>query len=93
MYGLTQLYQTLQNAIDNAAQYNIMIGEVNTDRGSQLYANKGGKSQFQIYLESMGIKHIVSRKNNPQTNGKVEKFWLEFRTPHFRIVNYSAHNR
>ena len=70
--------QTLQNAIENAAQYNIMIREVNTDRGSQFHANKGGKSQFQIYLESMGIKHVVSRKNNPQTNGKVERFWLEY---------------
>jgi len=51
---------------------------VNTERGSQFYANKGGKSQFQKYLEDLGIKHVVSRKNNPQTNGKVERFWLEY---------------
>jgi transposase InsO family protein len=69
---------TLQNAIVHASRYNIVIREVNTDRGSQFYANKGGKSQFQRYLESVGIKHVVSRKNNPQTNGKVERFWLEY---------------
>ena len=51
---------------------------MNTERGSQFYANKGGKSQFQKYLEDLGIKHVVSRKNNPQTNGKVERFWLEY---------------
>ena len=70
--------RTLQNAIVHASRYNMVIREVNTDRGSQFYPNKGGKSQFQRYLESVGIKHVVSRKNNPQTNGNVERFWLEY---------------
>ncbi|MCD6370963.1 MAG: DDE-type integrase/transposase/recombinase, partial [Thermoplasmata archaeon] len=50
----------------------------NKDRGPQFYSNRGSKSQFQEYLEMQKIKHVVSRKNNPQTNGKVERFWLEY---------------
>jgi putative transposase len=53
---------------------------VNTDRGSQFFANKGENAQsgFQKYLEGKGIKFIPSRVNNPQTNGKVERRWKEY---------------
>ena len=44
-----------------------------------VYSNRGRKSQLQMYLEERGIKikHIVSGKNNSQTNGKVEWFLLK----------------
>lgn len=53
---------------------------VNTDRGSQFFANKGEDAQsgFQRYLEEKGIRFIPSRANNPQTNGKVERRWKEY---------------
>ena len=76
--------ETLKRAIDVAwNDYNSIIREVNTDRGTQFYVNKQNKRQnskndFQRFLEDNGIKHIVSRKNNPQTNGKIERFWLEY---------------
>ena len=52
---------------------------VMTDHGSQFYTNKGESqqnSQFRIVLDAMGIKHYVARVNRPQTNGKVERFFL-----------------
>ncbi|MCX9088386.1 MAG: hypothetical protein OIN90_12590 [Candidatus Methanoperedens sp.] len=35
-------------------------------------------SEFEKYLVSQSIKHIPSRRNNPQTNGKLERFWYEY---------------
>jgi len=29
-------------------------------------------------LEENGIRYIPSRRNNPQTDGKIERFWLEY---------------
>jgi putative transposase len=51
-----------------------------TDHGSQFYANKKdkngeGESQFEVFRESNGIKHIKARVKHPQTNGKVEKWY------------------
>jgi putative transposase len=55
-----------------------------TDHGSQFYANKGENnnrnSQFRIALDALGIKHYVARVSRPQTNGKVERFFLTFKT-------------
>ena len=54
-----------------------------TDHGSQYYANKGDgeqNSQFRITLDALGIKHYLARVNRPQTNGKVERFFLSYKT-------------
>lgn len=56
---------------------------VMTDHGSQYYANKGDcqeNTQFRIVLNALGIKHYVARVNRPQTNGKVERFFLTYKT-------------
>lgn len=56
---------------------------VMTDHGSQYYANKGDgeqNTQFRITLDALGIKHYVARVNRPQTNGKVERFFLSYKT-------------
>ena len=75
--------QTMREAIQAAKEYNVIIHQANTDRGTEFYSNKkyrnpGSKSQFEQYLLSEGIKHIPSRVNNPQTNGKIERHWLEY---------------
>ena len=36
------------------------------------------KKERRPKTEENGIRFIPSRKNNPQTNGKVERFWLEY---------------
>ncbi len=71
-------------------EYNAYILAVNTDRGAQFYANTQNKkktsmSEFQKYLKSVGIKHIPSRRNNPQTNGKFERWIQEFKKHRHRF--------
>jgi putative transposase len=75
--------ETLSEALAVAARWNLTIQEVNTDRGSPFYANPRfgadpGLGRFQRFLAERGIRHVVSRVNNPQTNGKAERLWLEY---------------
>lgn len=55
-----------------------------TDHGPQYYANHPNadqhKTQFRITLDALGIKHYLARINRPQTNGKVERFFLTYKT-------------
>jgi len=57
---------------------------VMTDHGSQFYAArpecKQENTQFRIALNALGIKHYLARINRPQTNGKVERFFLTYKT-------------
>jgi len=57
---------------------------VMTDHGAQFYANrqdaKQENTEFRIALDAWGIKHYVARVNRPQTNGKVERFFLTYKT-------------
>ncbi|MBU1974968.1 MAG: DDE-type integrase/transposase/recombinase [Nanoarchaeota archaeon] len=57
---------------------------VMTDHGAQYYANRPEanqkNTQWRIVLNALGIKHYVARVNRPQTNGKVERFFLTFKT-------------
>lgn len=52
-----------------------------SDKGSQFYANKydsrgkKGISIFEQELEQLGIELWTSRRNHPQTNGKMEKWF------------------
>jgi len=48
--------------------------EVLTDNGRQ-YTVWRGKTEFEEALARMGIQHIRSRPQHPQTLGKVERFW------------------
>jgi putative transposase len=55
-----------------------------SDHGPQYYANKADSTeqntQFRICLNVLGIKHYLARVNRPQTNGKVERFFLTYKT-------------
>jgi putative transposase len=70
------------------------IEQVLTDRGAQFYANKRDKngnaeSRFEFFLEENKIKHIKSRVNHPQTNGKVEKWNDTYEINRFRFENFN----
>lgn len=60
-----------------------------SDKGSQFYANKkdiNGKraiSEFEQELEKLGIELWTSRRNHPQTNGKMEK-WFDTMKKRFK---------
>jgi transposase InsO family protein len=55
------------------------MDEVNTDRRAQFYANRSrGPSSFESSLAENDMVYIPSRRNSPQTNGKVERLWLEY---------------
>lgn len=74
-----QSIETFREAEAVAMSYSSTIREVNTDRGSEFHSNHpDSRSKFQEYLEEVGIRHVPSRKSNPQTNGKLERFWLEY---------------
>ena len=57
---------------------------VMTDHGSVYYANHPNaiqdNTEFRIALNILGIKHYLARVNRPQTNGKVERFFLTYKT-------------
>ena len=57
---------------------------VMTDHGAQYYANhpnaKQENTEFRIALDVLGIKHYLAKVNRPQTNGKVERFFLTYKT-------------
>lgn len=54
-----------------------------TDHGSTYYANHPGAVQehteFRKTLDVLGIKHCLARINRPQTNGKIERFFLTYK--------------
>jgi putative transposase len=59
------------------------VREVSTDRGTQFFASlstQGERSRhaFAEFLRSQGIRHVVSRVNHPQTNGKLDRLWREY---------------
>jgi len=73
---------------------------VMTDHGSTYYANHPDAEQqntgFRRTLDALGIKHCLARVNRPQTNGKIERFFLtykqEFLTGSFTsIIDYIKH--
>lgn len=71
--------ETFQTAEIVAQGYNAKIREANTDRGSEFHSNHPNSlSRFQKYLIRVGTRHIPSRRSNPQTNGKLERFWYEY---------------
>jgi len=81
---------TLQAALRFARRWNLDVREVNTDQGTQFFSPSRGdkkgipgkiyphRTVFGQFLVNTGIRHVVSRRNNPQTNGKLERLWYEY---------------
>ncbi|NLX50203.1 MAG: transposase family protein, partial [Methanospirillum sp.] len=54
--------------------------EILTGHGSQIVSSQKTNSPhhaFGRFLEHFTIRHIVARRNHPQTNGKIERFFRE----------------
>tara|TARA_Y100000310_G_C20651842_1_gene799864 strand:- start:1026 stop:1961 length:936 start_codon:yes stop_codon:yes gene_type:complete len=75
-------------------QYSAILLQLNTDKGSQFYANKNdnegkkGLSEFEKFLEKECIKHIPSRRNHPQTNGKEERWFRTYNEKRKEFRNF-----
>jgi putative transposase len=71
----------LQAILTNEACPEIVL----SDKGSQFYANKRDKSgertlsEFEISLSDLGIELWTARRNHPQTNGKMERWFQTFK--------------
>jgi len=65
-------------------KYSSVIREANTDKGGQFFCNtptkdgERGRVKFELLLEELGINHIPSRRNHPQTNGKEERWFRTY---------------
>jgi transposase InsO family protein len=71
--------KTFKEAQAKLKPYFCSVLRVNTDRAIVFLSNKNkGKSKFEEYCNKEGIRLIPSRAKNPQTNGKVERRWLEY---------------
>lgn len=78
---------TAENTIAVLRTGTAMCGKpkaIMTDHGSTYYANHPGAQQenteFRKALNILGIKHYLARVNRPQTNGKIERFFLSYKT-------------
>jgi len=48
--------------------------QILTDRGTQFYPARGGRSEFTKFCSGNGIQHIVTSVRRPSTIGKIEAF-------------------
>ena len=48
--------------------------QILTDRGTQFYPARGGRSMFTEFCSGNGIEHIVTSMRRPSTIGKIEAF-------------------
>jgi transposase InsO family protein len=48
--------------------------QIQTDRGTQFYPARGGRSAFTEFCSGNGIEHIVTSVRRPSTIGKIEAF-------------------
>ena len=70
--------ETFKTAQSIASELNILIREVNTDRGTQFYSNKNeGTCEFEKYLDLSPLNTFL-RGGIIQTNRKLERFWYEY---------------
>lgn len=83
---------TVEKALEVARRWNLQVREVLTDRGSAFFVNntKGKarvESEFSRYLVERGVRHVVTMPHNPQSNGKIERFWLEYDRHRWRFAS------
>ncbi len=84
----------MKAAIEIASEYCSVIRSANTDKGSQFYANKRteknekGECKFELFLKSVCVRHIPSRRNHPQTNGKEERWFRTYEENRMKFASF-----
>ena len=73
MFAVLKAFNMLKNS------YDIEIDRVLTDNGAEFGSGKFAKNKdthpFERLLKEMQMKHSYTKPYNPQTNGKIERFW------------------
>lgn len=93
VYAISLMKQAIQKAY---SEYSAVIRQANTDKGSQFYANKKtadgdkGTCAFEEFLQQQVIKHIPSRRNHPQTNGKNERWFRTYEENRMKFATFDA---
>jgi transposase InsO family protein len=73
--------------------------QILTDRGTQFYPARGGRSEFTEFCNGNGIEHIVASVRRPSTIGKIEAFHKAYKyeawiyPTHKEFVNYWNYQR
>ncbi len=73
--------------------------QILTDRGTQFYPARGGRSEFTEFCSGNGIEHIVTSVRRPSTIGKIEAFHKAYTCEawiygtHKEFVNYWNYER
>jgi putative transposase len=71
--------KALRKAIKHCADYSLPIKQLNCDHDSNFINNMSNKpTAFMKIMNTNGIKLVASSIGNPQTNGKLERFWYEY---------------
>jgi putative transposase len=84
--------EVLEMALAVAESWGLTIREVNTDRGTEFFVSEKSDrpepspGRFQQFLAERGLRHVVSRVQNPQTNGKLERLWYEYDRHRWRFA-------
>lgn len=77
MFAVLKAFNMLKNS------YDIEIDRVLTDNGAEFGSGKFAKNKdshpFERLLKEMKMKHSYTKPYNPQTNGKIERFWKTLR--------------
>ena len=93
---------TTEHAIKLLEESMIRYGkpkQILTDRGTQFYPARGGKSEFTKFCSGNSIEHIVTSVRRPSTIGKIEAFHKAYAyessmfSTHESFVNYWNYQR
>ncbi|MBU0501987.1 MAG: DDE-type integrase/transposase/recombinase [Candidatus Margulisbacteria bacterium] len=69
---------------------NVKPEKILTDRGTQFYSGVGKRyGQFEKFLASAEIKHILARVKHPQTLGKIERYHRTMRQMCLNLQSFS----
>jgi len=79
------IIRVFQEAVENYG----LPKQLLTDRGSQFYSWKG-VSSFQELLANLGVEHILTRAQSPQTIGKIESFHRNIQKELLRRKEFST---
>ena len=78
------MIEVLEEVLAMAVNWGSMIRGLNSDRETEFFVSVTSElpgpspGRLQQYLACQGVRYLVSRVQNPPTNGKLERLWGEY---------------